>query len=330
LQLRARVRHAHVVLLPWLCRYDLDAALKFYEKAVGLEPDNTDLLDASGEICVQAGRSDDAIKLFTRSIELKPNENSCKYMNLGMLAAGHDSLNFYRKGMELMTAELGAATAAGDAAQVAKLKNQLCSGYCSICELHMTDLCDEETAEQTCEESLQRAREFAPNSPDLWVQWANLRLCQVNKEEAKKFTYQALSIVKGLEESDRPLLEVRCGIVKLLIECEQLDEAEEFARSLLEVDDQYIETWYLLALINYHQENWEDGFHCSASAIKVLEAEGVEDEEQAARIQELHDEIEKKLPPGYAASYAADTAGGGAAAGGGGGGGAAGDSSMRD
>ena len=103
-------------------RYDLDAALKFYEKAVGLEPDNTDLLDAAGEVCVEAGRSEDATKLFTRSVELKPNENSCKYMNLGMLAAGHECLNFYRKGMELMGSELQAAIASGDAPQVAKLK----------------------------------------------------------------------------------------------------------------------------------------------------------------------------------------------------------------
>lgn len=103
-------------------RYDLDAALKFYEKAVGLEPDNTDLLDAAGEVCVEAGRSGDAIKLFSRSIELKPDENSCKYMNLGMLAAGHECLNYYRKGMELMGSELQAAIASGDASQVAKLK----------------------------------------------------------------------------------------------------------------------------------------------------------------------------------------------------------------
>ena len=63
---------------------------------------------------------------------------------------------------------------------------------------------------------------------------------------------------------------------------------------------------------------------------KVLEAEGVDDEEQAARIQELHDEIEKKLPPGYAASYAAETEGGGAATGGRRAGAAAGDASMDD
>jgi hypothetical protein len=32
-------------------------------------------------------------------------------------------------------------------------------------------------------------------------------------------------------------------MVKLLIECEQLEEALEFASSLVEVDDQYLETW---------------------------------------------------------------------------------------
>ena len=33
-----------------MSRYDLEAALKFYEKAVSLSPENTDLLDASSEV----------------------------------------------------------------------------------------------------------------------------------------------------------------------------------------------------------------------------------------------------------------------------------------
>lgn len=37
-----------------------------------------------------------------------------------------------------------------------------------------------------------------------------------------KFTYKAVSLTKRLEEVDRPSLEVRCSMVKLLIECEQL------------------------------------------------------------------------------------------------------------
>ena len=132
-------------------------------------------------------------------------------MNLGMLAAGPDSLNFYRKGMELMTAELASATASGDAEQAERLREKLCAAHCSICELHMTDLCDEDNAEATCEQSLQAAHVFAPHSPDLWVQWANLRLCQVNKDEATKFTYKAVSLTKKLEEAERPSLEVCRG-----------------------------------------------------------------------------------------------------------------------
>ena len=205
------------------CRYDLDAALKFYEKAVQLEPDNTDLLDAAGELCVEAGRSDDARKLFARSVELKPQENSCKYMNLGMLAAGPDALNFYRKGMELMAAELAAAKAAGEQEQVAKLNDRMCSAHCSVCELHMTDLCDEDKAEETCEQSLQQAQTFAPNSPDLWVQWANLRLVQQNKAEATKFTHRAVSLTKKLDEADRPSLEQRCAMVVRILACKEMD-----------------------------------------------------------------------------------------------------------
>ena len=39
------------------------------------------------------------------------------------------------------------------------------------------------------------------------------------------------------------------------------------------------------AVINFQQENWQEAFDCSSSAVKVLEAEGVDDEEQAARVQ---------------------------------------------
>jgi hypothetical protein len=40
-----------------------------------------------------------------------------------------------------------------------------------------------------------------------------------------KFAYKAVSLTKRLEEVDRPSLEVRCSMVKLLIECEQLGNA---------------------------------------------------------------------------------------------------------
>ena len=44
----------------------------------------------------------------------------------------------------------------------------------------------------------------------------------------------------------------------------------------------------LAAVIHFQQESWEEAFDCSSSAVKVLEAEGVDDEEQAARVQVPH------------------------------------------
>lgn len=110
-------------------------------------------------------------------------------------------------------------------------------------EIFMTDLCDQDGAESHCEDFLTRAQSFWPNSVELYVQWANLRLCQCRQDDAKRMAYKALSTLNSLDEADKPSLEVRTGIVKLLIELEQVDEAEELGRSLLEVDDEYVETW---------------------------------------------------------------------------------------
>jgi hypothetical protein len=40
-----------------------------------------------------------------RSIELAPNENFTKYMNLGQILQGKEALAAYTKGLELMTNE---------------------------------------------------------------------------------------------------------------------------------------------------------------------------------------------------------------------------------
>ena len=85
-----------------MSKYDLEGAYKFYEKAVSFSPEDTDLLDAAGEVAVELGRSEDATRLFRQSIELRPDENACKYMNLGQLLSGEDALNLFRKGIEMM------------------------------------------------------------------------------------------------------------------------------------------------------------------------------------------------------------------------------------
>jgi hypothetical protein len=57
---------------------------------------------------------------------------------------------------------------------------------------------------------------------------------------------------------------------------------------------------YLLALIHFNQRTFSRARECIDSATRILEREGISDEEQAARVQELAEEIEKHAPAGEA------------------------------
>jgi hypothetical protein len=57
---------------------------------------------------------------------------------------------------------------------------------------------------------------------------------------------------------------------------------------------------YLLALIHFNQRTFPRARECIDAATRILEREGVSDEEQAARVQELAEEIEKHAPAGEA------------------------------
>lgn len=55
---------------------------------------------------------------------------------------------------------------------------------------------------------------------------------------------------------------------------------------------------YLLALIHFNQHSFPRARECIDAATRILEREGITDEEQAARVQELAEEIDKHAPAG--------------------------------
>lgn len=67
------------------------------------------------------------------------------------------------------------------------MRKHICDAYCSLAELFVTDLCDDELAEQKCEEYLKTAKSFDVGSPELTQSYANLRLIQNNLEDAATF-----------------------------------------------------------------------------------------------------------------------------------------------
>jgi hypothetical protein len=142
---------------------------QFLERALQIEPDNCQVLNVFGDLLLHSGDIENAAKVLQRSIELEPDAGPEKYMNYGQAVGGDDAALAYQKGIELMQRDLGLMTVneddfffhypyslfcdhlIGSAAVVVahaqqnedEILNQrkaLCSAYCSIAELYLTDL----------------------------------------------------------------------------------------------------------------------------------------------------------------------------------------------
>lgn len=78
--------------------------------------------------------------MHKKSVELEPNYNGHKYLNLAEFLKGKDSLRAYEKGIELMTAQRQVLISAGNTLEADILSRQIASAYASVAELYMTDL----------------------------------------------------------------------------------------------------------------------------------------------------------------------------------------------
>ena len=56
------------------------------------------------------------------------------------------------------------------------LKQELSNTYCAIAELYMTDLCDENEAEQECESNIKKSIEVNESNPEAWQTKARFHL----------------------------------------------------------------------------------------------------------------------------------------------------------
>ena len=78
-----------------------DLAAKFYERALSLEPQNTEVMDDYAELLVGVGNVGKAVKLLRQSIALRPKGPASKYMSLAQLSEGRDALECYERGLKV-------------------------------------------------------------------------------------------------------------------------------------------------------------------------------------------------------------------------------------
>ncbi len=189
----------------------------------GLEIDSNDVrvLDAFGELLANVGDSERAIELLTRSAQISPEEGGVKYFYLGQMMNGHDSLTAYRKCIEIMSRS---------AEIVEDVRERLIAIYCLIGELFMTDLADEEGAEEDCQSAFESALNMDDSSVEALTGIATFHRMRLDVEESKKNCAKACEIISTIPRDELETIvsfSVRMRLAENLVDLEMVDEALE-------------------------------------------------------------------------------------------------------
>eukprot|EP01097_Dermamoeba_algensis_P010315 TRINITY_DN7562_c0_g1_i1.p1 TRINITY_DN7562_c0_g1~~TRINITY_DN7562_c0_g1_i1.p1 ORF type:complete len:336 (-),score=85.38 TRINITY_DN7562_c0_g1_i1:152-1159(-) len=224
-------------------RFEYDKAVNFYTRALELEPTNTSIMDDMAEILLEMGDFTNAHQLLSRSIQLEPTSGAGKWLNFGQLVAAADAVTSFQKGIEILLQEKTKTTSEEE---ITKINKQLCTACCSIAEIYMTDLCDEETAEASCVEWVGKAIECDPQNPEGHQALASLSLSQKLTDKAKSALQTSISLWEPKEREEWPSISFRLATSKLLMEVGENEKAAEVLVSILEEDAQLIDANFLL------------------------------------------------------------------------------------
>ncbi|GAB6028826.1 hypothetical protein CHUAL_004634 [Chamberlinius hualienensis] len=304
--------------------FEYETALGFCQRALELNPNHGKALETYSNVLLEVGNFKKAKECLQKAVAISPDLGHAKYFSLSQLENGFESLNLYKKGIEILKKELeifenleSTSEAENNSAVTFKnkpqLKRKLSNAYCSIVELFMTDLCDEDNAENECAIQIEHAITADETNPEAYQCKANLVMVRNNTEEAKQLMTKSLSLwlprtkelLSNQTETNEecPLSsEARISCVKLLIELQEFEPASDVLDSLLTENDECIEVWYLYGLLNYLKEDDEDARtrarYYLTKAKRLIEKFGDEDEAEmkdhvAEMLQELGGEAEE-------------------------------------
>ncbi|XP_068592088.1 uncharacterized protein si:dkey-12j5.1 isoform X2 [Cebidichthys violaceus] len=255
--------------------FDFEMAGLFCQRALDVEPTNLQALDMQGHICSELGDTQKAKGAFLRAVELNPDVGHSKYMYLGQIHTGQESVNYYTKGIEVLlstldrqaqtTAQAGAAAPSDEDTELPTAKD-VCVAYCSMAEIYLTDLCMEEGAADKCREFIERALQYHHDNPEALQLMASYLFSTERNQEGKEYLLKSVgswlpaqkqSVASFSAEEDMqneiPPYESRVTTAKLLIESEEYEMAVDVLEGLLEEDDEVVQVWYLSGWVCYLQ-----------------------------------------------------------------------------
>ncbi|XP_022240391.1 probable assembly chaperone of rpl4 isoform X1 [Limulus polyphemus] len=285
-----------------------------------MDSENVQALETLSGVLLELGDLEGGHNALLKSVELSPDQGHTKYLSLGQLSEGLQALDYYQRGIDLLSkaVERLSEDQELDHEAVAKmdqsnesitLKRELSNACCAMAEIYMTDCCFEEDAENKCQTLIQKGILADPKNPEALQCMSNFLLVKEEIEEAKAKMQESLSlwlpkyqaVREGrLDSSDFDPVEVcplsydaRINTSKLLIELELYDEAGEVLEGLVEEDDEVIDTWYLLGWMNYlrGQDYWGNSRFYLNNTKKLTAKFGVDNPQILQHAEELLEEM---------------------------------------
>jgi tetratricopeptide (TPR) repeat protein len=89
---------------------ELELAAEFYNRALEMSPNDTNIMDALADVKMQLGDTEKALELLVTSTIMAPNVNPFKWFFLGQMQFEFDAVNSYRKGIQILTQQLKTET----------------------------------------------------------------------------------------------------------------------------------------------------------------------------------------------------------------------------
>jgi len=268
--------------------FNYDLALKFSEKALLIEPENTKVLETMGNICAELGNTDSAKQYYLKAVSIQPHEGHVKYLYLGQLSEGAESVTYYKQAIDIMNSVL---TRDGENSSVSA--RDISNVFCSLAELYMTDCCMDEGAEQLCEKSCQQALEMDGENPEAYLVMCNLLLTKGDIEAAKNIATKMYDVWTSLSQSEDDAIvdlmsyESRMTLMKILIEVDFCDKVVNIGDQLLEENEDDIRIWYYIGLSKSLLNEAEGQRHYLDTALFLYEKNHHEDEDMLSHLKEL-------------------------------------------
>ncbi|KAK3731845.1 hypothetical protein QZH41_020211, partial [Actinostola sp. cb2023] len=161
--------------------FNYELAQKFCKRALEVDSNHLELLETAGAVFLETGEVEKAKNCFQHAIQLCPEKGHAKYMYLGQILQGHEAVQAFTKGIDIMTKALN-SNPEGAACAGTVTPTDISTAYCSLAEIYMTDECFDSEAESKCYQFCEKALEYDPSNPDAYQAMANCLLSQEKTE----------------------------------------------------------------------------------------------------------------------------------------------------